>query len=50
MKTYDILELELIVEEASKLPRTTDTTYIPPDLLGLVEERIFYYGKSTKEA
>ena len=50
MKTYDILELELILEEVSKLPRTTDTTFIPPDLLDIVEEHIFHYGKSTKEA
>ena len=33
--------LDLILEEVAKLPRTTDTSYVPPDVLELVNERIF---------
>ena len=35
------IELQLIGEEIAKLPRTTDTSYVPPDVLELVDERIF---------
>ena len=35
------IELQLIFEEVAKLPRTTDTSYVPPDVLELVDERFF---------
>jgi len=37
------IELQLILEEIVKLPRTTDTSYVPPDVLELVYERFFDY-------
>lgn len=45
MINWDHYHLKLILEEVSKLPRTTDTCYTPPDVIDLVEERIFNYGK-----
>ena len=45
MINWDHYELKLILEEVSKLPRTTDTCYVPPDVIDLVEERIFNHGK-----
>lgn len=41
MKDYITIELELIFEEVAKLPRTTDTCYVPPDVLELVYERLW---------
>ena len=35
------LETKLILEEIAKLPRTTDTSYVTPDVLELVNERFF---------
>ena len=35
------IELQLIFEEVEKLPRTTDTSYVTPDVLELVDERLF---------
>jgi hypothetical protein len=43
MTEYTAIELELILEEVAKLPRTTDTSYVPPDVLELVEQRIWNY-------
>jgi hypothetical protein len=40
---YTLIEFELIMEEIAKLPRTTDTSYSPPDVLELVDERLFDY-------
>jgi hypothetical protein len=40
---YTLIEFELICEEVAKLPRTTDTSYVPPDVLELVEQRIWDY-------
>jgi hypothetical protein len=37
------MELELICEEVAKLPKTTDTSYVPPNVLELVQQRIFDY-------
>jgi hypothetical protein len=37
-------ETQFIFEEVAKLPRTTDTCYCPPDVLELVDERLFDYG------
>ena len=38
-------QTQLILEEVAKLPRTTDTSYVPPDVLELVDERLFNYEK-----
>ena len=43
MIDYSLMELELILEEIAKLPRTTDTSYIIPDVLELVHERLWNY-------
>jgi hypothetical protein len=43
MTEYTTIELELIFEEVTKLPRTTDTSYWVPDVLELVQQRIFDY-------
>jgi hypothetical protein len=43
MIDYTTIELELICEEVAKLPRTTDTSYVPPDVLELVLQRILDY-------
>jgi hypothetical protein len=43
MIDYTTIELELICEEVAKLPRTTDTSYVPPDVLELVEQRLWNY-------
>lgn len=45
---YALIELELILEEIAKLPRTTDTCGFIPDVLELVEQRIFDYECSTR--
>jgi hypothetical protein len=37
------MELELICEEVAKLPRTTDTSYVTPDVLELMEQRLWNY-------
>ncbi len=42
---YTMIEYELIMEEIAKLPRTTDTSYVPPDVLELVEDRLWDYGQ-----
>jgi hypothetical protein len=41
MIDWGTLETQLILEEVSKLSRTTDTSYVPPDVLELVEERLY---------
>ena len=43
MIDHTLIEFELICEEVAKLPRTTDTSYVPPDVLELVLQRIFDY-------
>jgi hypothetical protein len=43
MIDYTTIELELIFEEVAKLPKTTDTSYVVPDVLELVRQRIFDY-------
>jgi hypothetical protein len=43
MIDYTTIELELICEEVAKLPKTTDTSYVVPDVLELVEQRIWDY-------
>jgi hypothetical protein len=43
MIDYTLIELELICEEVAKLPRTTDTSYVPPDVLELMEQRLWNY-------
>jgi hypothetical protein len=40
---YALIEYEIIMEEIAKLPRTTDTSYVPPDVLELVEHRFWDY-------
>ncbi len=40
---YAMIEYELIMEEIAKLPKTTDTSYWVPDVLELVQQRIFDY-------
>ncbi len=40
---YALIEYELIMEEIAKLPRTTDTSYVPPDVLELIEDRLWDY-------
>ena len=37
------LETKLILEEVAKLPRTTDTSYVPPDVVELAYDRLFNY-------
>lgn len=41
-------QTQLILEEVAKLPRTTDTSYTPPDVLELVYERLFDYERIEK--
>ena len=43
MTDYTLMELKLICEEVAKLPKTTDTFYVSPDVLELVEQRIWDY-------
>ena len=40
---FDTLITKLILEEVAKLPRTTDTSYVPPDVVELVYERLFNF-------
>jgi hypothetical protein len=40
---YTTIEIELIFEEVAKLPRTTDTSYVVPDVLELVLQRLLDY-------
>ncbi len=40
---YALIEYEIIMEEIAKLPRTTDTSYWVPDVLELVEDRLWDY-------
>ena len=42
------LETKLILEEIAKLPRTTDTSYMPPDVIELADKRLFDYEWSIK--
>ena len=37
------LETKLILEEIAELPRTTDTCYVPPDVVELAYEQLFNY-------
>ena len=39
MIDYITIEIKLIFEEVAKLPRTTDISYVPPDVLELVLQR-----------
>ncbi len=41
-------QTQLILEEVAKLPRTTDTSYVPPDVVDLAYERLFNYEWSIK--
>ena len=43
MTNYALIEYELLLEEVAKLPRTTDTCGVTPDVLELVYERFFDY-------
>jgi hypothetical protein len=43
MTDYTLTELELICEEVAKLPKTTDTSYVVPDVVELVRQRIWDY-------
>lgn len=43
MINYTLIELELILEEVAKLPVFTDTCGTIPDVLELVEQRIWNY-------
>ena len=43
MIDYTLIEIELIFEEVVKLPKTTDTSYVVPDVLELVLQRILDY-------
>jgi len=43
MIDYTLMELELICEEVAKLPKITDTSYVVPDVLELVEQRLWDY-------
>lgn len=45
MTDYTLMKLEFICEEVAKLPRTTDTSYVVPDVLELVEQRIWDYSQ-----
>ena len=36
-------QTQLILEEIAKLPRTTDTSYVPPDVVDLAYERLFNF-------
>lgn len=45
---WALIKYELILEEVAKLPRTTDTCGVTPDVLWLVYERIFYYERNTQ--
>jgi hypothetical protein len=49
MIEWNHYELKLILEEVSKLPRTTDTSYVPPDVLELAAERLFDYELTNYE-
>jgi hypothetical protein len=40
---FDTLKTKLIFEEVAKLPRTTDTSYVVPDVLELVLQRLLDY-------
>ncbi len=40
---YALIEYEIIMEEIAKLPKTTDTSYVLPDVLELVEDRLWDY-------
>ena len=40
---FDTLKNKLILEEVAKLPRTIDTSYVPPDVVELVYERLFNF-------
>jgi hypothetical protein len=44
----ELFQYGYILEEVSKLPRTTDTCYVPPSVLDLVDERIFVWGKKNE--
>lgn len=43
MTDYTLIEFELICEEVAKLPRTTDTCYVVPDVVELVLQRSLDY-------
>ena len=49
MTDYTLIELELIFEEVAKLPKTTDTCGTIPDVLELVEQRIWDYDFTWKD-
>jgi hypothetical protein len=40
---YTLIKFQLICDEVAKLPKTTDTSYVVPDVLELVEQRIWDY-------
>lgn len=45
MTIIELIQYGYIFEEVAKLPRITDTSYVPPDVLELVDERLFNYKK-----
>lgn len=47
MIDYTLIELKLILEEVAKLPKITDTCGTIPDVLELVEQRIWDYDCSN---
>jgi hypothetical protein len=46
MTNYALIEFELILEEVSRLPVSTDTCGTIPDVLDLVDQRLFDYEKT----
>jgi len=45
MIDYTLIEFELILEEVARLPVSTDTCGTIPDVLDLVEQRLWDYEK-----
>jgi hypothetical protein len=43
MFDYSLIQFKLILEEVAKLPKITDTCGVAPDVLELVEQRIWDY-------
>jgi hypothetical protein len=41
-------QTQLLFEEIAKLPRTTDTSYVPPDVVDLADERLFDCERSVR--
>ena len=43
MNIIELFQYGYILEEVAKLLRTTDTSYVPPDVVELADERLFNY-------